>query len=338
MTPPKELRKRLKLNYDKNAGLKTKMNTEQRTSSDNVRSACTTSHATSEKTVRQKETGSTYLESSPANNRTTLRTDQTGRKAHLSRSISAASGVQMSDVFQGTAKNNFQNHDPLLVTSFVGCQSLQGNSCFTRNNFKLDKNHHQSLRNNRKRVKFLQSPEINFVRNMIDVNMSEGKAMDGCHLCDLLEQENLWLNFKIAKCEKALNDLRLYIKESKLIEKKSYEVQEQNKKLLHRIKSMERDFKKATICCANLVTEQANLKRELSTKMHTLQQTREELRNVKEKGREVATEKDTYKHNVKKHIQDLEASIIAQRSHFKKLLFDLKEELFRICSPYIDVN
>ena len=306
---------------------------------------CGSSNDSYDRTTSEGRTNSTYLNSSLFGNRTMMLTDQFGRGTN-SKGMSTPSSFPSSNIFQyetGTPyqENDSPSCDPLTLVSALGCQGLQKRSYL---HYKFEKNHQQSIQNNRKqrvenrkRTELLQSPAVNFVQNFeSSTSYSISNISDSCTFCDSLEDENIWLNYKITKYERALSDLRSFVTEAECMQKKNSRLQEQNRQLQISIQLIEEELKHVSSHTLHLEKEKLNLGKTLAAKVQNLRKTKEELKNAKINLWQLHREKATFEEDANAHIEYLEFSIISQRNYFKKLLIELKDELISLCSNYVE--
>ena len=301
-----------------------------------------------DKLYSEKETNSTYLSSSLSENRNTIFTDHCGQKTSFSKLSSEISSLPTASIFQYGSGSPFseiepQNYDPLTIVSALGCQSLQNNAVVKH--IKFEKNHRQSLNNRKKQSELRQSPAIRFVDNFDSFDCKESNLMKSeasksksCNLCESLAEENMWLNYKITKYEKALKDIRSYVIKAEALEKRRSTLQEQNKQLKQSLEQIEDEYYLIATYTSNLEKERESLKQTLAARLLLLRRTKEELDDAKAYLWQLYMEKATIDFKTKAHTENLELAIIAQRIYFKKLLIELKNELIVLCSTYVDVG
>ena len=330
---------------------------ERDTSSFNAESSLTETRDTilTDKCGRNVDSGKTFSNKSPqsqSESRNTVFTDQFGRNMNLTKSSPESITTQQTDIFQGETDNSFCNQDPLTMTSFFACQGYPNKAFPAVRHYRIEKNHIQSLKN-KKRAHNSRNPTVIHSRadnfeNIKNSNFNEKEfdddcvstksSLHSCNLCGSLAQENNWLNSKIAKFEKALHEIRRYVHESKRFHYKSCALREENKRLQLSMQLIEEEFQQASSYRSNLEKERSNLKRELTKRMLELEKREEELRNTKTQFKQLYYDKEISEEEARRHIENLEVTITAQRKYFHQVLIDLKRELISICSTHIEIS
>ena len=276
-------------------------------------------------------------------------TDQFGQQMHAPTSNLESVAHQQSDIFKEKINNNLSNgshHDPMKITSFLAFQGYPKNAYQAVKHYRVEKNHANSFKN-RERAQNFKSPNI-FLERKDDENnsfknqgfaddyMSTRSSLHSCNLCEALAQENSYLSCKIKKFKKALQEIRSYVHECQHIHYESCKLQEENRHLQTSIQLLEEEFQHCCSYRSNLEKERSNLRKELTNKMLDLENREKELQNKKLQFREVYLDKEMSEAKARWHIQNLEDAIITQRTYFHKVLKDLKQELFSICSSHIE--